>query len=303
MKTIIIALVSIMISTQVSQAQIRNAKTDTVKVYGDCMMCKTTIEKAAYKKKVSMAEWNEDTKVAVITYDSSKTNADAILKSIALVGYDNDKFLAPNETYNKLPGCCKYERTAKSPGVIPAAMGNKKDDHSSHTGSEMQHNTQSTGGTGNDHTAPAAGTQNSNQFKELFDHYFSMKDALVKSDATAAAMHAGFLLTSISSVKMESMGAKQHSVWMEKEKNIKIHAQHIADSKDMAHQREQFSLLSKGMYAIIKESDSGTPVYWQNCPMYNDGKGANWLSKESSIRNPYYGSMMLSCGKTIETIK
>jgi hypothetical protein len=37
--------------------------------------------------------------------------------------------------------------------------------------------------------------------------------------------------------------------------------------------------------------------------MYNDGKGANWLSKESAIKNPYYGSQMLSCGKTVETIK
>jgi hypothetical protein len=37
--------------------------------------------------------------------------------------------------------------------------------------------------------------------------------------------------------------------------------------------------------------------------MYNDGKGANWLSKESTIKNPYYGSQMLTCGKTVETIK
>jgi hypothetical protein len=37
--------------------------------------------------------------------------------------------------------------------------------------------------------------------------------------------------------------------------------------------------------------------------MYNNGKGANWLSKEILIKNPYYGSQMLSCGKTVETIK
>jgi hypothetical protein len=37
--------------------------------------------------------------------------------------------------------------------------------------------------------------------------------------------------------------------------------------------------------------------------MFNDGKGANWLSKENAIKNPYYGSSMLSCGKTTETIK
>lgn len=37
--------------------------------------------------------------------------------------------------------------------------------------------------------------------------------------------------------------------------------------------------------------------------MANDGKGANWLSKENVIKNPYYGSEMLHCGKTVEIIK
>jgi hypothetical protein len=37
--------------------------------------------------------------------------------------------------------------------------------------------------------------------------------------------------------------------------------------------------------------------------MANDGKGADWLSKENAVKNPYYGSMMLTCGKTVETIK
>ena len=37
--------------------------------------------------------------------------------------------------------------------------------------------------------------------------------------------------------------------------------------------------------------------------MANGGKGANWLSKENAVKNPYYGSQMLTCGSTVETIK
>jgi hypothetical protein len=37
--------------------------------------------------------------------------------------------------------------------------------------------------------------------------------------------------------------------------------------------------------------------------MYNNGKGADWLSKEKEIKNPYYGSQMLNCGSVEETIK
>ena len=61
--------------------------------------------------------------------------------------------------------------------------------------------------------------------------------------------------------------------------------------------------LSKNIYELIKVSKSAGTVYYQFCPMANDGKGANWLSKESAIKNPYYGSQMLTCGKTVETIK
>ena len=41
--------------------------------------------------------------MATITYDSKVTNQDAILKRIALSGYDSDKFLAPDNAYSKLP--------------------------------------------------------------------------------------------------------------------------------------------------------------------------------------------------------
>jgi len=37
--------------------------------------------------------------------------------------------------------------------------------------------------------------------------------------------------------------------------------------------------------------------------MFNNGKGANWLSKEPAIQNPYYGNKMLTCGSVTETIK
>jgi hypothetical protein len=57
------------------------------------------------------------------------------------------------------------------------------------------------------------------------------------------------------------------------------------------------------MYLLIKVSKQEVTIYYQNCPMYNNGKGANWLSKDISIKNPYYGSQMLTCGKTVETIK
>ncbi len=62
-----------MLSFIASNAQIKNAKTESVKIYGNCGMCETTIEKAGNLKKTAEVDWNKDTKIATITYDEKKT--------------------------------------------------------------------------------------------------------------------------------------------------------------------------------------------------------------------------------------
>ena len=103
-------VIVVLLSSVNSFAQIKNAKTETVKIYGNCEMCKTTIEKAGNVKNVATVEWNKDTKMAILNYDDKKTSQDEILKRIALVGYDSEKFLAPDDVYAKLSGCCQYNR-------------------------------------------------------------------------------------------------------------------------------------------------------------------------------------------------
>ena len=95
------------------EAQIKNSKTETVKVYGNCGMCKKTIETAANEKGIIKADWNVETGMLTMTYDAKKTSQDEILKKIANAGYDSDKFTAPDKTYDGLHGCCQYERPVK----------------------------------------------------------------------------------------------------------------------------------------------------------------------------------------------
>jgi copper chaperone CopZ len=277
-----------LLSTTACQAQIKNPKTATVKVYGNCGMCETTIEKAAKKSKVSKADWNQETKMATITYDSKKTNVDAVLKNIALAGYDNQSFLAPDAAYNKLPGCCKYDREKKTAMITQTAKDTMAtmQNHSNHQ-----------------HDGMANAKQETNQLTAVFDSYFSLKDALVKTDGTFASAKAKDLQTAINAVKMEKSATDVHTVWMKVLNDLKEDAEHINNTKDIAHQRDHFIRLSTNMYALIKVAKPTETVYYQHCPMANDGKGANWLSKESGVKNPYYGSIMLTCGKTVETIK
>src|SRR5687768_10159352 len=104
-KIIFLSLCCVLFSTTLL-AQENN--TDTIKVYGNCSMCKTTIE-ASLKKKdgVLSKNWNKDTKILVVTYDPTKITIEKIGEKIAGVGYDNQYATATDDAYNGLHHCCK----------------------------------------------------------------------------------------------------------------------------------------------------------------------------------------------------
>lgn len=85
-------------------------KTETFSVSGNCGMCKSKIEKAAKEAGASTAKWDVDSKALTVTYKSSTTNTAKIQKKIAAVGYDNAGYKSTVEAYNKLHGCCQYNR-------------------------------------------------------------------------------------------------------------------------------------------------------------------------------------------------
>lgn len=268
--------ITLLLSIAGFSAQIKNPTTETVKIFGNCEMCKATIKKAGNIKDVANVEWDKDTKMAVITYDAQKTNTDEILKRVALAGYDNQYFLAPDMAYSKLPECCQYKREAKT--VIKQEPK-----------SEMVA----------DNHAGMVQNQETNQLQSVYDSYFILKDALVNTDVKSAAAGAKELATVISSVKMETLQMDEHMVWMKVLKGLSADSKSISETQDIKKQRESFKSLSKNMYELIKASKPAQPIYYQYCPMQD----ANWLSKQNSVKNPYYGTQMMTCGKTVETIK
>lgn len=89
----------------------QNKSTETFKVYGNCGMCKKTIEAAALDAKgVKSATWDMKEDMITVVFDQTKTDLDKIKTVIAESGYDTDTHRAPDKAYNKLHGCCKYER-------------------------------------------------------------------------------------------------------------------------------------------------------------------------------------------------
>ena len=131
------------------------------------------------------------------------------------------------------------------------------------------------------------------QTPTLLPLYFNVKDALVAGNPTLAASKAGDLVKALSSTDAKAISAGTRNGLLE-------HAGKIAKSKDLKNQREHFSGLSTSMIALAKNANlSAQPVYQMYCPM----KKSNWLSSEKAVKNPYYGSAMLTCGSVVETVK
>lgn len=130
------------------------------------------------------------------------------------------------------------------------------------------------------------------QLSQLLAFYYNIKNALVAGDAASAATNAGVFLKTVNALDYKVIS----------EGNINILAKNagrIAETKDLAKQRDYFANFSANMAAVGKAFKlSDQPVYLQYCPM----KKASWLSSEKEIKNPYYGSTMLNCGEVKETL-
>lgn len=84
--------------------------TSTFKVWGNCEMCKETIESSLKISGINSANWSTESNFIEVVYDTSKISLDQIQKNIASAGYDNEKYKGDDKAYGELPGCCQYDR-------------------------------------------------------------------------------------------------------------------------------------------------------------------------------------------------
>ena len=127
--------------------------------------------------------------------------------------------------------------------------------------------------------------------------YYSVKDALVATDAAKAKTGATALVTALGNVDATKLSAADKNALA----TAKTKAAIISKSSDVDAQREQFEGLSSSMITLAKATKPAK-TYVQFCPMAADGKGASWLSDKREVRNPYYGDKMLKCGSVKEEI-
>ena len=321
------AIILFIIPNTYSKSNIKNAKKAVYTVSGNCEMCKKNIESAAKINKTAFGIWDKNTKQIVLIFDSTKTSADEILRKIALVGYDNDKYLASNEAYNDLDKCCQYLRKELPKTKVDVMLPIKEVDNLNASISDNLEDPKNAEIIQKTDTikqepiiiAPIVIVKDSvrtniptnnakvktavskTDFTAFLTQYYAIKNALIADKMVAANKNAALLLVEIDAIRMDKLSSDEHMVWMKYFDKLKADATKINTSKDIEKQRTAFSSLSNNLWSTVKGlkiKDNGA-IYIDYCPM----KDAYWLSSEPAIKNPYYGSSMLTCGSIKETIK
>ncbi len=149
-----------------------------------------------------------------------------------------------------------------------------------------------------------SGEKITSSIKEITQHYLHIKNALVNDDGKDAASGGKAMVEAMAKFDKSLLTSEQKNIYKDIEVDAIEMADHISTNADkIEHQREHFDMLSKDMYDIVKTFGAGQTLYQTHCPMYNDNKGANWLSETKEIKNPYLGKKMPTCGSVKEEVK
>ena len=140
--------------------------------------------------------------------------------------------------------------------------------------------------------------------KEMVTQYLQMKNALANDNGKEAASAGNAFVESMGKMDKNSLSGEKKKKWDNLSDDAKEMAEHIGKNGDkIEHQREHFDMLSTDMYDMVKTFGAGQTLYKDFCPMYNNNKGATWLSEIKEIKNPYMGKKQPTCGSLKEEIK
>lgn len=144
------------------------------------------------------------------------------------------------------------------------------------------------------------GFAQSNQTKALLNAYYDIKNALVNDDASLAASKAVAFDKLLDSVPAKAMPAAESAAFMNLKDKLALDARNISATKEISRQREYLANFSSNLFKLAKAVKlTAEPVYYVYCPM----KKSYWLADNASVKNPYFGKQMLTCGAVKETLK
>jgi Cu(I)/Ag(I) efflux system membrane fusion protein len=159
--------------------------------------------------------------------------------------------------------------------------------------------------------APLTINENSGPFTQSFtrllDSYYSLKDALVASDTVKANAASLQLALNADSLKTADIQGDTSGMIRETAQSFAMtisgSARALPAENGIENKRKELNMITDALWSLTRTVRyDGQKVYYQFCPMAFDNSGAYWLSDNNEIRNPYFGSKMLTCGEVTDSL-
>ncbi|WP_034885965.1 efflux RND transporter periplasmic adaptor subunit [Gillisia sp. JM1] len=142
------------------------------------------------------------------------------------------------------------------------------------------------------------------KFEAVLSNYLKFKDALVEDDFSSAKKLNTKMGEQIKSINKSQFNSQVGKIWESFQKELLASTNTMASAKDIKEMRNSFDEFSETMIGMVKTFQlTNKELYVLHCPMADNNKGADWLSASSEVKNPFYGSAMLTCGELKTTIK
>lgn len=127
--------------------------------------------------------------------------------------------------------------------------------------------------------------------KDILLNYMKIKDALVNDDFGQVKKVALNMDGGLEGVKINQA---QHN-------SLENVIANIAKAENIGSQRKYFAQLSQHLYQLARKIDlTDKTLFLQSCGMAMGGQGAEWISYEKEVRNPFMGQKMPGCGSVEE---
>ena len=140
------------------------------------------------------------------------------------------------------------------------------------------------------------GEQFSKELDNILETYLRLKNKLVADESGAEVAES--LTMQIQQLNPSGLGNAVQEKWDELKTGLVTGAEKVQKEVGIEGQRMAFVGLSDSFVALLETFGTTKKVVYKSyCPMAKNDQGAFWLSEFEEIKNPYFGSSMLSCGE------
>lgn len=145
-------------------------------------------------------------------------------------------------------------------------------------------------------------------FENVLNRYYALRDALVDSDTAAASQAAAFLIQAADDLKLDELKSiDTNNIIIPTAQTytggISSESTGLLGERNIEGKRKAFQMISGNLFDLTRTVRySKEKVYLLHCPMAFNDTGADWLSSSTEIKNPYFGSKMLTCGEVKDSV-